>query len=54
MKQKQEIESGEWCAYCKELIELNKDYVYYKKQFYHLECFCTEHDITLELEIDAE
>ena len=54
MKREQEDEQLDFCSYCKDDLYLNKDYVFYKKKFYHLECFCTLHDITLELELDAE
>lgn len=29
----------EWCAYCKEDILMNKDYAFYKNQYYHLYCY---------------
>jgi len=50
----------DWCAYCKEDILMEKGYVFYKNQYYHLYCynqicgidFADEENLTNENEED--
>jgi len=41
-----------WCAYCKDAIYFEDDYVKKKGQFYHEDCWKQKHNFVEELEFE--